>query len=260
MPAPLGKAVNEAGVLYPAKVMHRRLIAPLYRFVYSVFYVLVDVDRLGELHRRLRFFSYNRCNLISLHDRDHGHGRGLREWAQGVLDDARITLAGGRIRLLVMPRVLGMGFNPISLWFCEHKDGSLRAIIAEVRNTFGETHSYLLASGGGVLAYNQAIEKEKCFHVSPLMDLVGRYRFQIAEPGERLRVLIHQTREGVPVLDATLAGERRELSDAAILWQVLRMPLQMLKVVGAIHWQALKIWLRGAKFHSKPAPPKLEVT
>lgn len=249
-----------AGVLYPATVMHRRLIAPLYRFIYSVFYVLVDVDRLGELHRRFRFFSYNRFNLIALRDRDHGHGRGLRAWAESVLAGAHITLAGGRIRLLVMPRVLGMGFNPISLWFCEHQDGSLRAIIAEVRNTFGETHSYLLASDGGPLPYEQPVEKEKCFHVSPLMDLVGRYRFQIAEPGERLRLLIHETREGVPVLDATLAGERRELSDAAILWQVLRMPLQMLKVVGAIHWQALKIWLRGAKFYKKPAPPKLEVT
>ncbi len=213
-----------------------------------------------RLHRRLRFFSYNGFNLLSLRDRDHGHGLGLRAWAEGVLAGASIALDGGRIRLLVMPRVLGMGFNPISLWYCEHATARLRAIIAEVRNTFGETHSYLLASGGSALAYNQAIEKEKCFHVSPFFDLVGRYRFQIAEPGERLRVMIHETREGVPVLDATLAAEAKVLSDAAIVWQVLRMPLQMLKVVGAIHWQALKIWLRGAKFHSKPAPPKLEVT
>ncbi|MEK6806266.1 MAG: DUF1365 domain-containing protein [Pseudomonadota bacterium] len=252
--------MTEAGVLYPAKVMHRRLIAPLYRFVYSVFYVLVDVDRLGELHKRFRFFSHNGFNLIALRDRDHGHGRGLRAWAETVLAGANITLAGGRIRLLAMPRVLGMGFNPISLWFCEHKDGSLRALIAEVRNTFGETHSYLLASGGDVLAYNQPIEKEKCFHVSPLMDLVGRYRFTIAEPGERLRAAIHETREGVPMLDATLAGERRELSDAAIVGQVLRMPWLMLKVMAGIHWEALKIWLRGAKFYPKPASPKLEVT
>ena len=274
---------DEGGYLYPARVMHRRLIAPLYRFVYSVFYVLVDVDRLDELHRRLRFFSFNRFNLLSLRTQDHGDGRGLRAWAERTLADANISLddgrpspapasdgtsrvpAGrGRIRLLVMPRVLGMGFNPISIWYCEHADGSLRALIAEVRNTFGEKHSYLLASPdaskGRALPYSLPIEKEKCFHVSPLMDLVGRYRFQFDEPGERLRVAIHETREGVPVLDTTLAGERRELSDAVILGQVLRMPLQMLKVVGAIHWQALKIWLRGAKFHSKPAPPKYEVT
>lgn len=255
---------DEGGYLYPARVMHRRLIAPLYRFVYSAFYVLVDVDRLDELYRRLRFFSFNRFNLLSLRTQDHGDGRGLRAWAEKTLADANISLAGGRIRLLVMPRVLGMGFNPISIWYCEHADGSLRALIAEVRNTFGEKHSYLLASPdaskGRALPYSLPIEKEKCFHVSPLMDLVGRYRFQIDEPGDGLRVAIHETREGLPVLDTTLAGERRELSDKAIVGQVLRMPLQMLKVVGAIHWQALKIWLRGAKFHSKPAPPKYEVT
>lgn len=256
----LDRGPDAGGFLYPARVMHRRLIAPLYRFVYSVFYVLVDVDRLDELHRRLRCFSFNRFNLLSLHTQDHGDGHGLRAWAEKTLADANITLAGGRIRLLAMPRVLGMSFNPISLWYCEHADGSLRAIIAEVRNTFGEKHSYLLASEGRPLPYSLPIEKEKVFHVSPLLDLVGLYRFQIDEPGAGLRVAIHETREGVPVLDTTLAGERRELSDAAIVGQVAAMPLQMLKVVGAIHWQALKIWLRGATFHSKPAPPKFEVT
>lgn len=265
------------GVLYPAKVMHRRLIAPLYRFVYSVFYVLVDVDRLEDLHRRLRFFSLDRFNLLSLRTQDHGDGRGLRAWAEKTLADANIVLhdrrpspapAGGgasgvpagRIRLLAMPRVLGMSFNPISIWYCEHADGTLRAIIAEVRNTFGEKHSYLLASEGRPLPYSLPIEKEKVFHVSPLLDLVGRYRFQMDEPGAGLRIAIHETREGVPVLNTSLVGERRALSDPAILRQVLAMPLQMLKVVGAIHWQALKIWLRGATFHSKPAPPKFEVT
>lgn len=252
--------MNDAGALYPARVMHRRLVAPLYRFVYSVFYVLVDVDRLDELHRGLRFFSFDRFNLLSLRTQDHGDGRGLRAWAQRVLADADIALGGGRIRLLVMPRVLGMSFNPISLWYCEHADGSLRAIIAEVNNTFGEKHSYLLASEGRPLPYSLPIEKDKCFHVSPLMDLEGRYRFQVDEPGARLRVAIHETRRNVPILDTVLAGERWALTDAAILGRVLRMPLQMLKVLGAIHWQALKIWLRGAKFHSKPAPPKFEVT
>lgn len=273
----LDRGPDAGGFLYPARVMHRRLIAPLYRFVYSVFYVLVDVDRLDELHRRLRCFSFNRFNLLSLRTQDHGDGRGLRAWAEKTLADANIFLddsrpspapasggpsrvPAGRIRLLAMPRVLGMSFNPISLWYCEHADGSLRAIIAEVRNTFGEKHSYLLASEGRPLPYSLPIEKEKVFHVSPLLDLVGLYRFQIDEPGAGLRVAIHETREGVPVLDTTLAGERRELSDAAIVGQVAAMPLQMLKVVGAIHWQALKIWLRGATFHSKPAPPKFEVT
>lgn len=248
--------------LYSARVMHRRLVAPFYRFVYRVFYLLLDIDRIGEAARGLGLFSYNRFNLLAFHDRDHGQGArgGLRVWAEAQLREQGIHLEGGRIRLLCMPRLIGFVFNPISLWYCEHRDGSLRAVIAEVRNTFGEKHSYVLASGGAPLAYEAPQEKEKCFHVSPFFDLVGRYRFLLSEPGERLRVVIHETREGVPILDASVAGEQRELTDRAIAWQVLQMPFMTLKVVAGIHWEALKIWLRGARFHPKPAPPTNEAS
>lgn len=244
--------------LYVARVAHRRRIAPLYRFVYRVFYFLLDIDRLDEATRTTRLFSRNRFNLVAFHDRDHGADGavGLRIWAETVLRERGIELAGGRIRLLCMPRLLGFAFNPISMWYCEHADGSLRAVIAEVRNTFGEKHCYVLASDGPRLSYGQPWDKEKCFHVSPFFDLAGRYRFLMTEPGERLRVVIHETREGQPILDATLAGERRTLNDVAILGQVLRMPLMTLKVVAGIHWEALKIWLRGARFHGKPEPPR----
>jgi hypothetical protein len=253
---------DAAGFLYPSRVMHRRLIAPFYRFVYRLFHLLLDVDRIGELHARLRLFSHNRFNLVSFHDRDHGGGEpgGLRAWAERLLATEGVRLEGGRIRLLCLPRVLGFTFNPIAIWYCEHRDGSLRAMIVEVRNTFGERHSYLLASGGRPLAYEGPHEKDKCFHVSPFMDLVGRYAFRFSQPGETVRVLIHETREEVPILDATLAGERRALSDGALLGQVALMPWMTLKVVASIHWEALKLWLRGAKFHRKPEPPELEFT
>ena len=252
--------MSQAGYLYGTHVMHRRLVAPLYRFVYRIFYVLVDVDRLDELGRALRFFSHNRFNVLSLHDRDYGEGSTLRGFAEKNLRAAGIDLEGGRIRLLTLPRLLGFAFNPLSLWYCEHRDGSLRAVIADVRNTFGERHCYLLASGGEALPYEQVHEKEKCLHVSPFFDLVGRYRFSLSEPGERLRLAIHETREGVPILDATLTGERRPLNDVQILKEVLQMPWMTLKVVAGIHWEALKLWLRGAKFHGKPAPPVREMT
>jgi uncharacterized protein len=246
-----------AGVLYPSRVMHRRLIAPFQCFVYRLFYLLLDVDRIDELHRRLRLFSHNRFNLVSFHDRDHGGGLPgqLRAWPERLLAAAGIGLAGGRIRLLCLPRVLGFGFNPLALWYCEHADGTLRAVIAEVRNTFGERHSYVLASGGRPLTYEGPHETDKCFHVSPFLDLVGRYRFTFSEPAASVRVLIHETREGVPILDATLAGERRPLGDGSLLRQVAAMPWMTLKVVAGIHWEALKLWLRGARFHAKPAPP-----
>lgn len=254
---------DAAGFLYPTTVMHRRLVAPLYRFVYRVFYLLVDIDRVDELTRNLRYLSRNRFNLLSLHDRDHGDASGQRSWrswAEDLLRSEGIDIAGGRIRLLAFPRVLGFGFNPISLWYCEHRDGDLRAILVEVHNTFGERHSYLLASGDAADPYQKVYEKDKVFHVSPLFDLVGRYRFTVSEPGARVRLAIHETRNTVPILDATLAGQQQALTDAAIVKQVLAMPLMTLKVVLAIHWQALKIWLRGARFHKKPDPPTHEVS
>lgn len=250
----------EDGCLYATRVMHRRRIAPFYRFVYRVFYVLVDVDRIEALSARLRLFSVDRFNLLSLHTRDHGDGCGLRAWAESLLRARGIELDGGRIRLLTFPRVLGFAFNPISLWYCEHRNGELRAVIAEVNNTFGEKHSYVLASGGAPLSYGRPIEKEKVFHVSPFFDRVGRYRFTLSAPAARIRVAIHETREGEPILDATLAGERRALTDAAILGQVLRMPWMTIKVVAGIHWEALKLWLRGARFHRKPDPLRPNVS
>lgn len=254
-----------AGSLYRAKVMHRRRVAPLYRFVYRIFYLLLDIDRIDQLDRSLRWFSRNRFNLLSFHDADYGRGErgGLRRWAQSVLADGGIDLAGGRIQLLTLPRVLGFAFNPISLWYCDHADGRRLAVIAEVRNTFGEKHSYLLpapASRDGGAAYPWVQHKDKNFHVSPFFDLVGRYRFELNDPADELRVVIHETREGEPIFDATLAGRRLPMTDRQMVLQVLRMPWMTIKVVIGIHWQALKIWLRGASFHRKPAPPSTEIS
>lgn len=256
---------NDIGALYSATVMHRRRVAPLYRFVYRIFYLLLDIDRIDELDRGLRWFSRNRFNLLSFRDSDYGRGGtgGLRAWALGVLRDGGVELDGGRIRLLTLPRLFGHAFNPISLWYCEHRDGRLLAVIAEVRNTFGEKHSYLLpapASSDAGAAYEWSQHKEKCFHVSPFFDLVGCYHFELALPGDKLKVVINETREGQPVFDASLSGQREVLSDTRILQQVARMPWMTIKVVAGIHWQALKIWWRGARFHTKPAPPRTETS
>ena len=262
--------VAEDGALYRVAVMHRRRVTPLYRFVYRIFYLLLDIDRLDALQARLRWFGHNRFNLIAFHDTDHGRGEpgGLRRWAEGLLAARGVELAGGRIRLLTQPRMLGWVFNPVSFWYCEHADGRLRAVIAEVNNTFGERHSYVLtaaeagtgASAGEPLPYDCALDKDKCFHVSPLLDLEGRYHFRFAEPGARLQVRLDETRRGAPLLDTAMAGERVALTDRALLGQLFRMPVQAVKVLAAIHWQALKIWLRGARFHGKPPPPDLEAT
>lgn len=252
----------EPAYLYSAQVGHRRLVAPLYTFSYRVFYLLLDIDRLAEADALSRLFSYNRLNVLSFFDADHGSEQSgaLRSWAENLMKKAGIKPDGGRIRLFCMPRLFGYAFNPISIWYCEGRDGQLRAVIAEVRNTFKEKHSYLLASGGGTKPYEQTLEKEKCFHVSPFLDLKGRYRFLLGEPGENLKIQIHEMREGTPILDASVAGQRLELTTRTVAWQVLKMPFMTLKVVVGIHWEALKIWLRGAKYHSKPEPPSHEVS
>lgn len=246
--------------LYWTRISHRRLGRPAYRFVYALAYCLLDIDTLDATARRLQFFGHNRFNLWSFHDCDHGDGGGLRAWAETCLRPFGVELCGGRIRLLTLPRVLGFVFNPISLWYCEHADGSLRAVIAEVNNTFGERHSYVLASGGEPLPAEARFEKAKCFHVSPFMGLEGRYRFALSAASERLRLVIHEYQREQPVMVATLAGERRVLNDRAILALILRMPWMTLKVVAAIHWQAVKIWWGGAELHRKPAPPINEVS
>ena len=246
-----------AAALYRVRVMHRRLVAPRYRFVYRLFYLLVDLERLPELSSRLRLFSLNRFNLVSLREADHGD-RGvtpLRDWIGRLLEGRGIRLDGGRVRLLTLPRVLGFAFNPISLFYCEHADGTLRAVVAEVRNTFGERHCYVLSAGGAPMAAEHAEDKDKRFHVSPFLDVAGRYRFRLGAPREGVRVHIRELDGESPVLDASLAGERVALTDAALLAAVARMPWVTLKVVVAIHWEALKIWLRGARFFSKPPPP-----
>lgn len=246
--------------------MHLRQYPVRYRFLYRVFYLLLDIDRLPQIAARLRFFSHNRWNLLGFHDRDHGpcDGTALRPWLERLLGEKGIELEGGRIRLLCMPRIVGYVFNPISLFYCEHRDGSLRAILCEVRNTFGERHCYLLSRDGIPMGYDAPHRKTKIFHVSPLIGMGGEYRFRFSAPAARFRVLIRlfqqQAGQTRLLMAASLQGQRRPLTDGALLRQLVQMPLMTFRVVAAIHWQALKIWLRGASFFSKPAPPVQEVS
>ena len=241
--------------LYIGTVMHRRQDRHAYRFVYKVFSLLLDLDELPRLGRRLRLFSHNRFNLFSVCDRDHGprDGTPLRPWAEQYLLLQGIDLQGGRIRLLCFPRLLGYVFNPLSLWYCEHRDGSLRAVICEVRNTFGEMHHYLLAAPDrGPLDWSAEHRVRKVFHVSPFMAPDMEYRFHIQEPGEWLRFYIDERHEDTHIFKASLNAMRAPLADSRLMLSALLIPLLPFKVLAAIHWHALKLWLRGAKFFRMP--------
>ncbi len=248
--------------IYSGSVMHRRLVPPLFRFRYRHFGLLLDLDRLASDTAGLRLLSRNRFNLFSFHDRDHGPrtGEPLRPWIDGVLHQAGIDLRGGHVRLLCMPRVFGYGFNPLSTWYCHAADGSLLAVLCEVRNTFGESHGYLLHQNGQPLADTVRSETAKQFHVSPFFPVDGHYRFHIRPPAETLGIGIQLIRNGRVQLIAGQYGRRRLLTDRALLGLALRYPFGALKVMAAIHWQALKLWLRGARYHAKPQPPQQEIT
>lgn len=246
--------------LYAGTVMHQRLRPLRHRLRYRVFSLLIDLDELPALHQRLRWFSVNRFNLFSLHERDYGAGAAvrLRDHVDRQLHHAGLA-SGGPVRLLTMPRILGYAFNPLSVYFCHRPDGALQALLYEVNNTFGERHSYLIpvnAHDATAAHIHQRCAKQ--FHVSPFLGLAMDYAFDVTapapeRPGLTVSVTAHDA-EG-PVLLAQMHTQRRPLTDAALLWAFVAHPLLTLKVVGAIHWEALRLWIKGADVRSKPPPP-----
>jgi DUF1365 family protein len=243
---------------YAARTTHQRLSPRGPRFAYRLFYLFLDIDRIAEASAGARLFSYNRPNLFSFYDRDHGDGSGapLRDWATNAFQEARVDLEGGKIMLLALPRMLGFVFNPISVFFGYGPDGALRGVLYEVRNTFGETHVYAAPANDG--ASRQ--DAKKAFHVSPFFAVRGKYAFSLLTPDERLLLTVQNIVDGQVEHSASLAGVRVPLSDGRLLATFLGLPLMTAGVVAAIHWQALRLWLRGARYHKKPPPPAQPLT
>jgi DUF1365 family protein len=243
--------------LYEGHVVHQRLAPRRHHLRYALFQILLDLDELPELGRRLRWFSYDRLNLFSFFDRDHGDGRAgpLRGYVEEALAGAGIDIAGGPIRLLCMPRLFGHVFNPISIYWCHRPDGGLAAMLYEVNNTFGQRHSYLIPVDR--LPDHDVVRQScaKAFHVSPFMDMAMTYDFAITAPGETVSTSVNgRTRDGAPMITANFSGVRHALTDARLLRALVGYPLMTLKVVAAIHWEAAKLLSKGLRL--KPAPPR----
>ena len=215
--------------------------------------------------KRLRWFSLARFNLLNFHPRDHGDGSAtpLRTQVERHLGAAGIALEGGAIRLLCLPRVLAYVFNPLSLYFCYHADGGLSAILYEVSSTFGERHTYLVPTdGAGAEGADAEVRQSaaKRLHVSPFMDMDLSYDFRVQPPGDKVRVVIDtHDAEGL-LLAASFAGRRRELTDRNLLSACATHPLLTLKVVAAIHWEALKLVLKGVRLRGGPPAPDASVS
>ncbi|RZJ33358.1 MAG: DUF1365 domain-containing protein [Brevundimonas sp.] len=235
--------MSPAGSLYRGTVMHRRMRPRVHAFRYRLFWVLLDIDRLAEAEASTRLFSVGRFNLLSFQPRDHGDKSttDLRTQVMLQLETAGITGVDGPVRLLTMPRMLGFVFNPISVWYAHRADGRLAAVIYEVSSTFGERRSYVLpVEGEG--RFDQGCDK--ALHVSPFMRMDMRYHFKGRDPDERLTLAIDgHDPEGLLIATA-MSGERRPLTDRDILKAVLAVPFETLKVVAAIHWEALRLWLK----------------
>ncbi len=247
--------------IYTGHVSHRRFAPEQHSLRYGVYSLLLDIDELDELDRRLRWFSVDRFNLMSFRRSDHGpcDGSPLRPWAQRLLAEAGVEIGRGSIQLLVYPRILGYGFDPLTVWYCHDEAGRLAGVIHEVRNTFGERHCYVapVEREDGDLIRHGA---EKVFHVSPFFDVNGRYDFRLRPPGESVTVVIDYSDETGPLLTAAFAGRRSALTDRNLLSRFLTHPLVSLKVIGGIHWEALKLLRKRVGFRSKPEPPADDVT
>ena len=255
--------MSHGSALYRGRVTHRRTRPKSHMLAYRVFWLLLDLAEIDRLDGRVRLFSRNGFNLLSFHDRDHGDGSGaaIRPQVEAWLGRAGIDIAGGPIRLLTMPRVLGYVFNPISLFYCHQPDGRLAAVIYEVTSTFGVRHAYVIPvpaedQPGGLIRQRAA----KALHVSPFMDMEMDYEFRGHAPDERLDLTIDGVdAEGV-LITASVGAERRPLDDRTILGAVAAMPLLTFKVVTAIHWEALKLWLKGVRLRPAPSPARTPFT
>ncbi len=256
MPGNIAKAeahpvrADAAAALYFGDVMHARLKPIGHRFSYRVMSLLIDLDRLDDAGRQSPLFAVNRAALYSFNESDHGDrdGSSLRDYAQRCAAERGIDLTGGRVLLLCYPRLLGYTFNPLSAYFCYRASGELALIIYEVRNTFGELHAYVLpVQPGEVSAAGVRQQQDKLFYVSPFIEMATRYRFRVSPPGEHLKLRILETDSEGPLLSATFSGKRRALTTAALLRSFFALPLVTFKIVAAIHWEALRLWLKGAR-------------
>lgn len=262
---PAHAASVEADVAKPllavGEVRHTRLRPTRHAFRYPTHFVLLPMRALSarpdlEVSRapKQNALVRNRFGWLSFHDADHGQGGpDALAWLLDLLNELGVQDADGEIWLQTYPRVLGYAFKPVSFWYCHRTDGSLRAVVAEVNNTFGERHCYLL--DGDDVAFGATLTAHKVFHVSPFCAVQGGYRFRFMRTQERIVARVEHVDAHGPLITTSVSGTLEPLTKASARQAVLRQPWMTLGVILRIHWQAVRLALKRVPFHSKPAPP-----
>ncbi|MFZ0764944.1 DUF1365 domain-containing protein [Bradyrhizobium sp.] len=246
---------GDAAALYIGEVMHARLKPVGHRFNYRVMSLLIDLDRLEVADRQTPLFGVNRRALYSFHESDHGKrdGSSLRLYAQRCASEHGIDLTGGRVLLMCYPRLLGYTFNPLSVYFCYGANGQPALLIYEVRNTFGDIHAYVLpVKRGDISPAGIRQAQEKRFYVSPFVQMAMRYHFRVVPPSDHVKLRILETDSEGPLLSATFNGRRRALATGELLRSFFLLPAVTAKIVAAIHWEALRLWLKGVRLVPRP--------
>ena len=246
--------------IYNGKVVHKRFKPKKHFFKYKVFSLFLDLNELEQIDKCITFFSFNKFNLISFYNKDHGDrdGSNLTERVKKNLINSGIDITDIKIKLLCYPRIFGYVFNPLSIFFVYNKNSTLEAILYEVKNTFGEQHTYLFKTNPLDKTINNNCTKK--FFVSPFMDLSSKYFFKILIPENKLSVVIDQRDQEGKLLFASQDGLRSELSAKNLIISYIKHPLMTFKIISAIHFEALKLWLKGIKLVKKKTKIKNNIT
>ena len=246
--------------IYNGQVIHKRFKPKVHSFRYDVFSLLIDLYELETLDKQVNFFSYNKFNWISFYDKDHGDrdGSSLINWVQKNLRKNNISTENIKIKILCYPRIFGFVFNPLSVFYVYNSNENLISILYEVKNTFGEQHTYIFRiEKDANLIQNNCSKK---FHVSPFIQMNCNYFFRLLKPGNKISVIIDQYENEDKILYASQDGIRTDFNTKYLVKSFLNHPLMTFKIIIAIHYEAFKLWSKGIKFIKKKIKIKNNIT